>query len=221
MDSANKIADLLSFLTTIVALIIILTRKKRKDLIQIKLYIILVFIVNVIDIILFLYKNEFSNKIESAIVNIDSILEMSLLYSLLYNRITGMKFRIAMIIFYSIYLLICAFLWTSDKIMFVSFTPFLFGIEDLLITIPCLFYIHEILNSDLTIDLKSDSSFIATCGILFYFSISTPCCFSWYTLYYLSPGFEKILMFSNLICFTLLIISFMKAYLCPLPETQR
>ena len=69
----------------------------------------------------------------------------------------------------------------------------LYGFESLLIIIPCLFYIYELLKSNLLISLKSDANFISTCGLLFYFSISIPTYFSWYTLYYLSPGFDKIL----------------------------
>ncbi|HEY1871058.1 MAG TPA: hypothetical protein VGG71_08370, partial [Chitinophagaceae bacterium] len=119
------------------------------------------------------------------------------------------------------YISLCAFLWIIKKNYFFSFTPDLFGIENILVLIPCLLNIIEILKSDLKTDLKYDPNFIVTCGLLFYFSISIPTFFSWGALYYLVPGFEKILIMTNTTCSILLIVSFMKAYLCLIPDLKQ
>jgi hypothetical protein len=51
MDFANNVADLLSFIALISALVISMKFSKRKDLFQIKLFIVLSIVTNVIDII--------------------------------------------------------------------------------------------------------------------------------------------------------------------------
>ena|GEM_PF-1111047 len=221
MDLAHRIIAFLSFLTLIIAFILSIIYRKKKGLFQIKLYIILSIVVTIIDIFFFLFKNGSPQKIDQAVINIASIFEVSLIYNFLFVRIKRKIFRISMIVFFIVYLSICTAVWTISKIAFYSFIPDIFGFEGLLITIPCLFYIYEILMSDLHINLNSDSNFIVTCGLLFYFSVSIPNYFSWYTLYYLSPGFEKILVILNISCFIILNISFMKAYLCPLPDQQQ
>jgi hypothetical protein len=221
MELAYKIAAFLSFVTLVIAFILSLIHREKKDLFQIKLYIAISIVVSLIDIFCFLFENNLSQKIEPAALNFTSLFEISLIYNFLYARIKGTNFRISIIIFFIIYLLTCTLIWTIHKSWIFSFIPDLFGIEGLLITIPCLFYIYEILKSDLHTDIRSDSNFIVTCGILFYFSVSTPIFFSWYILYYLSPGFSKILITSNSVFYIILIISFMKAYLCPIPDQQQ
>ena len=195
--------------------------RKRKDLFQIKLYILLTIVIATIDISFYLLKYDTEPVIEQVIKNIASILEISLIYNFLFVRIKSKKFRMSMVIFFIIFILTCTVIWVITKVGFYSFIPHILGIEGLFITIPCLFYIYEILKSDIQLNLNSDSNFIVTCGLLFYFSVSTPNYFSWYTLYYLSPGFIKILIISNIFCFIILNISFMKAYLCPAPVQQQ
>ena len=119
-----------------------------------------------------------------------------------------------------LYISICVLCWLINDRLFYSFTPDLLGVEGLLITGYCLFYIYEILRSDINTDLKTDANFIVTCGILFYFSLSVPTYFSWYNLHYLAPGFEKITILANSIFYTILFISFIKAYLCPVPNRK-
>ena len=108
--------------------------------------------------------------------------------------------------------------WILNHRIFFSFTPDLLGVEGILITTCCIYYIFEILKFDMNVDLKSDANFIATCGILFYFSLSIPTYFSLYNLHYLAPAFEKITILANSIFYTILFISFMKAYICPIPK---
>jgi hypothetical protein len=221
MILVHQLFAFLSLLTSIIAFVLSVINSKRKDLFQIKLYIILTTAVAAVDIFFYFLKYDTPPKIEQAIINIASIFEISLIYNFLFVRIKRRIFRVWIVIFFMVYLSICAFIWTMLKTTFYSFAPDIFGIEGLLITIPCLFYIYEILKSDLHINLNLDSNFIVTCGLLFYFSVSIPNCFSWYILFYLSPGFDKIIITSNILCFIILNISFMKAYLCPAPVQQQ
>ena len=198
----------------ITAFIISILRKGNKGLVPIQIYIIISIIGYVLDIV-------FKQKIESIIINISTLLEIFFIYYFLYFNIKNSVFRKLIILLFIIYFFICTTYWILRKNAILSFDPTLYGIESLLIIIPCLFYIYELLKSNLLISLKSDANFISICGLLFYFSISIPTYFSWYTLYYLSPGFDKILTVLIITCYMLLILSFIKAYLCPIPDQQR
>ncbi len=160
------------------------------------------------------------HKISSATINIYSVIEISLLYAFLYKRILGKGFRISMIVFFLIYFLICTFFWVGKSNAIFLFGPNLFGLEDLFIAIPCLFYIYEIMKSDLNIDFKSDANFIITCGILFYFSITTPYFLAYYNLYATAPLILHLFSIFNSIFYGLLFLSFLKAYLCPIPKQE-
>ena len=194
----------------------------KKQLLPIQLYIffsiVLSLIIKITDL---LPQNSLTTSFAHIAINVFSLLEISLIYYFLYARLAGHWFRILIITFYLTYVSICFIFWTIEPNSFFSFAPFLFGIEGLLITIPCFCYLYEILRSDLLIDLNSNANFIVTCGILFYFSISIPTYLSWYNLHYLAPGIDKLLLISNSISYAILFISFMKAYLCNIQEQKQ
>jgi hypothetical protein len=222
MEIANQITDWFSLIAIIIALIISVIYRNKKELFPIQVYIVVSFVFNFIAKIFDSYpKKSTYNNIGEVALNIYSLLEIALLYYFLFVRIRGNKFRITMILFLTTYLIICATFWTTRKDSFFAFSPDLFGIECLLITIPCLFYIYEILKSDLPINLNYDTNFIITCGILFYFSISLPSYFSWYNLTLIAPGIIRILILFNSFFYSILFFSFMKAYLCPTPKLKQ
>jgi hypothetical protein len=221
METANQITNWLSLTVIIIAFIITLYYRNRKNLIPIKLYIIVSIVANlVLNIFDSFFSKSHHRNVEQAAFNIYSLIEFSLIYYFLFVRIKGKWFRTVMFISLCLYISICILSWSLNYRIFFSFTPDLLGVEGILITISCLFYIYEILKTDLNVDLKSDANFIATCGILFYFSLSIPTYFSWYNLHYLAPGFEKITILANSIFYTILFISFMKAYICPIPNQK-
>jgi hypothetical protein len=166
-------------------------------------------------------KNSNHYYVGEVVLNIFSLLEISLLYYFFLTRIKNHKLRITIIFFLITYYSTCILLWTNRENSFYAFSPDLFGIECLLIVIPCFFYIYEILNSDLSINLNSDPNFIITCGILFYFSISAPSYFSWYNLSLMAPNILRILLLSNSIFYAILFFSFMKAYICTIQNPKR
>jgi hypothetical protein len=214
MDTSISILGWLTLGLLIAAFIISIIRKGNKGLFPIQIYLI-------ISIVSYLLDFALKQKKESLIVNISTLLEIFLFYYFLYFNIKKLILRKLIKLFFVIYFVICLTYWIARKDSIFLFDPTLYGFESLLITIPCLFYIYELLKSNLLISLKSDASFISTCGLLFYFSISIPTYFSWYTLYYLSPGFDKILSILIISSYMILIVSFMKAYLCPIQDQQR
>ena len=221
MDYAINISKLLYILAFLATFIISVLYGKNRNLLPIQLFIIVNLLITIIVAIsLILNKNQSYQNLEGFLTNISSPIELILIYFFLYPRISKFGFRISMLIFSLIYIVICTLFWVIRENAIFSFAPDLFGIESLLITIPCFFYIYEVLKSEFIIDLQSDADFILTCGILFYYCISTPIYFSWFPLYYLVPNVEKILILLHLVFSYLLVISFVKAYLCPIQDQK-
>jgi hypothetical protein len=219
METAIKISNWLSLTVIVIAFFFTLHNSDRKNLIPIKIYIILSIVANLtMNVFDSFFPQSHHRNFEQAAFNICCLLEISLIYYFLFSRIKGKWFRAIGSISFFIYISICVLSWLINNRLFYSFTPDLLGVEGLLITGYCLFYIYEILSSGINTDLKTDANFIVTCGILFYFSLSVPTYFSWYNLHYLASGFEKITIFANSIFYTILFISFIKAYLCPIPN---
>ena len=219
---ANQIVDWLTLIAIIITFVISINHLDKTQLLPIQIYIFLSIVFNlIIKITDLLPQQNSTSNIAHIAINVFSLLEISLIYYYLYFRIRGRRFRKTIVVFYLLYFTICGIFWNIKPNSFYSFAPHLFGIEGVLITIPCLFYIYEILRTDLKVNLYSNANFIVTCGILFYFSISIPTYLSWYNLYYLAPGFDKLLLLSNSIFYGILFISFMKAYLCNIQEQKQ
>jgi hypothetical protein len=222
METANEITDWISLFVILGALITSIVFRNRTDLSSIQVYIIVSFIFNLIAKVSDFHSNIFAyNYISEVVLNIFSLLEISILYYFLFTRIKTQKFRIIVILFLFTYYSTCIIFWSIKKNSFYTFSPDLFGIECLLLVIPCFFYIYEILNSDLSINLNSNPNFIITCGILFYFSISAPSFFSWHNLSLIAPNILRTLVLSNSIFYAILFFSFMKAYICTIPNLKQ
>jgi hypothetical protein len=221
MEIANQITDWISLSVIMAALTISFIYRKKRELLSIRIYIIVSFAFNFIAKIFdYFSENPAYQHVGIVSLNIFSLLEISILFFFLFVRIKSQKYRKVIIILFTSYITLCIFFWAVKKNSFYTFTPDLIGIECLLLVIPCLFYIFEILNSDSTVNLGSDANFIITCGILLYFSISVPSYFSWYNLRLIAPGILRILLLSNSFFYTILFFSFMKAYLCIVPNQK-
>ncbi len=221
MDTLFSIFDWIYIPAIIVSLITSFLHRHKKHLFPIQLYIIISLVVNIIiKITDFIPRTSLIVTINNVVLNIYSIVEIALLYYFIYGILKSRKFRLILIIFFIIYLSIYVSIWIStQKPFFLTEGP-PFGFENLLLTIPCFFIMYEFMISDLVFDFKSDANFIITCGILFYFSITTPFYFGYSAMERIAPGFFKIFSILNFTFYALLFISFTKAYLCPLPEQK-
>jgi len=221
MDTLISILGWFTLGLLITAFIISILRKGNKRLVAIQIYVLLsILLYLTIDILSLIPANENYRNFGQVLNNLNSLLEISLIHIFLYSRIKSKSFRSIILIFSLVYICISFLVWHFIDKSIYSFVPDLFGIEGILILIPCLFYVFELLKSDLEIDLISNPSFIVTCGLLFYFSITIPIWFSWYNLYFIAKEFSKILILAITISFIILIISFMKAFLCPIHNQQ-
>jgi hypothetical protein len=213
MDLTIKIVDWIFFLTVIASFVVSIRRRGNKDLRPIQVYIFLSLVINITLKIM----DQLSIKkviSESALINIFSILEISILYYYFFQRISRITFRNSLKFLFGVYFITCIIFWIIKEKGVFFYSPILFGFEGILVTIACFFYILEIIKSDTYINLKADKHFIVSCGILFYFGITVPSYLVLYNLYYLDPIFFKLTIVSNYIFYIFLFITIMKAYLC-------
>ena len=221
MDLALKLVEIICTIFITIAFFISIVHRSKKYLFPIQLYIFSCLILNIIDLAFGFYGKNQYRFVMYAIYNIQTIFEIFLILYFFYVRLKRKGFRNALISFISFFLLICFVLWIKKESAFFLYIPALLGIEAFLITSASLLYLYEILNNDYLEDLKSNPNFIITCGILFNFGITVPIYFCWDTLFNLAPGSYRILSIISQICFNILIISIVKAYLCPIPNHQR
>ncbi len=213
-----SVTDLLNFGVIIFAFFISIVHRK-KNLLPIHIYITaLMFIMLPIEAVNYLIpQNKFLEQIKTITLNVFSIVEIFLLYYFINQNLSRKFFKIVTLLLFMAYVLICCTIWFGKRHAFSLFMPDLFGIENLFITISCLFYFYEVFKSDLNIDFKSDPTFIIMSGILFYFSVTTPLIFSFYVLSIYALDSLNIFLSLNLLFNTILIFSFGKAFLCPIP----
>ena len=222
MDLAITIADWVFFLSIIAAFIVSIIHREKKDLRPIQLYIIVTLLADVfLESVEILPKNSSALLISNVVLNIYSLFEISLISYFLYKIIKGKRYRTIILVFLLIYLLTCLFIWTGKHKALFYVVPQLFGIENLLITISCLFYISEALNSDSIENLQSNSNFIVICGLMFCFSVMTPLSFSYFIWNYAAPDLNKIVQIIEMIFYSLLFVSLIKAFLCQFPERKQ
>jgi hypothetical protein len=222
MELAFTITEWIFFLSIVASFIVSLKHREKKDLFPIQLYIIFSLATDVIlEALEIQPKNISTPEITNIVSNTYSVLEISILFYFLSGIVRGKMFRILILLFFLIYLSICFFVWTGKHKAFYFIVPQLFGIENLFITITCLFYIYEVLKSDLAINFKSDPQFIVICGLLFYFSLMTPLSFSYFIWVKIAPELNQMVRILNMIFYSLLFFSFTKAFLCPSQELKQ
>jgi predicted membrane protein len=195
--------------------------KKKKYLFPIQVYIALSIVFGILmDPILQYFKIDFNQRTSSAETNIFSVLELSLFYYFLYGIVWGNGFRILMVLFYTSFVSISLFSWMLTDNGFYTYSAKLYGLENLLIIVPSLFYLYEILSSDMEMDFNKNPSFIVVCGILFYFSITVPIFLVSNILLKNTPALAILYNAINEFLFSLFFISFIKAFLCPSAEQK-
>jgi hypothetical protein len=211
----TNLSEWILLMTSIIALVFSIVYRSRKYILPIQLY-IFASVINGIFLKSFDFIQTQSGYLKTTqiAINVYSLLEISLIFYFFYKQFELKRYRKTLIYMYILYVFICVCLWLV-KGMIIGFVPALFGIENLLITIASLYYIFSFLKSDKFIDFKSSPEFIASCGILFYFSITTPFFLVYSILYSASISYIDGFSIVNNLSYSLLFFSFIKAYLCP------
>jgi hypothetical protein len=222
MSLVFNLAEIVLTITMITTFIVSLIYcKTKRFLLPIQLYIFVSLINGALLTTMSHYiNNELYIKLGCAEINIFSLFELSLFYYYLYKIILVSLYRIIMIVIYVSFTLVSLYTWTVMPNGFYAYLPTLYGLENLLIIIPALFYAYESLKSDLEIDFSKDPHFIIVCGILFYFGLTMPIFLLNGILNVVAPSFASLYKGINEFLLAILFISFFKAYLCPLPERK-
>jgi amino acid transporter len=221
MDLAYILVEFVCTIFILIAFIVSTAHRDKTNLIPIQIYILSCLILNIVDLAYLIFGEHHDHPILHAIQNIQTILEIILILYFFFVRLKRKGFRITLLIFILFFLTTCGILWIKTENGFFKLAADLLGIEAFLITSASLLYLYEILSSNYLEDLRSHPNLIITCGVLFNFGITVPIYFCWDTLSYLAPESEKILSIVSQICFNILLVSIVKAYLCPLPKQQR
>lgn len=216
----TNISEWIFLFTSIAALIFSILYRSKKFIAPIQFYII-ISVINglILKSFDFIPAQVRYLEIIRIVIKIYSLLEISLIFYFYYIQFKLRKNRKILIFIYLIYAGSCLFVGLV-KGKTANFIPVNFGLENLLITIISLYYILTFLKSDKLIDFKSSPEFIASCGILFYFSITTPYFLIYSILYSASAFYTDEFSILNYLSYSLLFISFIKAYLCPVPRLK-
>ena len=219
-----KIVDLVAPIIIIISLILGIkhrNRYKNKILSPILIYIIISLINGIIlTAVSYFTRNDIAPLAISSTINIFNFVEYSIFSYFLYTIITKNIYQRLIIIFYALYNLLSIIIWISTKNGFFTYQPQLYAIESLFLTISCLFYIFEILNSEMEIDFKTDPVFIVVCGILFYCSTMIPIFFFSHIIKVILPEFYTFFDGIVELFYILLFLTFIKAYLCQFQEQK-
>jgi hypothetical protein len=215
-----NISEWILLFTAIASLLFSILYRSKKSMAPIQLYIVISVINGVLlkcfDLIPAL---SIHLKTSQIVMNVYSLLEISLIFYFFLIQFKIKRYRKTILLVYTFYPSLCLYLWIVKELI-ASYYPPLFGVENFLITIASLYYILNFIKSDKIIDFKSSPEFIASCGILFYFSITTPFFLVYSILYSASATYAGNICILNYLANSILFLSFIKADLCPSPRLK-
>ncbi len=153
--------------------------------------------------------------INHLLINIFLITEFTIFSWFLYHSISSVKVRRSIKFVSILFLLFLLACWINEPSSFYKiFSPSLFALESLLLFFPCLFYLYEQLKTLDTGSLKDRYSFWIIMGILLLSTCSLP-------LFLLTNVIEiqvsDNVFAINFILYSLLFLTFIRAYYCKPP----
>lgn len=156
--------------------------------------------------------------IPNMLVNLFLFIEFIILYHYYLQIIRQVKVRIILRIVGLIYLSSMILIWwlkgAFNKSPEIFFVP-----QAILVLPPSLYYFIEIIRNPLSNDLKSEPTFWVVIGILLYFGCTLPL-FLLDTIFNFFKFLEKDVYAINCVCYGLLYLSIIKAFLCKKREAQ-
>ncbi len=217
--TSHYLTDWILTATTLVSFVISWKYRAHKQLFLIRIYIAASLFVDILSSAteLFFPQSKICGEIYNCVINFYSLLEISIIYLFIRKITIEKRMRKGMKILYLIYIFSCAILWIYFPQAVVLNIHHLYAFEGVLITAICLLYFFEFVNRDFQKDIFKNPRFIIICGILFYFSTTVPYYFTSTSLLQISPSFRIIYDCINYCFCTILFLTFIKAYLCPIP----
>lgn len=214
--SSHYFTDWILVVTTLICLIVSWNHRDQKQLFFIHIYIVASLILDILASIteVIFYDKWPWQEINSVALNVYTLLEFTLIYLFILQSISRRKILFVIKILYTSYLLVVVGFWAISPGRLALNFPHLFALEGMIITIFCLLYFYEFIKSNSFEDIQKNSHFISISGILFYFSTTVPYYFSAFSLLQISPSFSNTYSCINYCLYTILFLTFIKAYLC-------
>ena len=215
--TSHYFTDWILTATTLLSLVVSWKRRAHKQLFLIQIYIaaslLLDILISSTDSLISNNKTWF--EIDCVSLNLYAILEIILLSLFICNAI--LKRNIAHVVktLCILYILFCFSIWIYFPSAITSNTPYLFAFEGILITTICLLYFYDLMHSLPKEGIRAKPDFWIASGILFYFSTTGPYYLMIKNFDYTSTinsSFTSV----NYCLSTILFLSFIKAYLCPI-----
>jgi hypothetical protein len=216
--TSHYFTDWILTATTLVSFVISLTHREHKQLFLIRLYIGASLFIDALSSITDLF---FSTKkrwldMDCLAFNLFSILEIYIIFIFTIRKINKESTRNIQKILSTSYISFCTIIWIVFPKAIISNIPYLFGIEGIVISTICLLYFYDLMQSPPTENIWRRPDFWVTSGILFYFSTTCPFYLALKGLMH-APLVNIAFTSLNYCLYTILFISFIKAYLCPIP----
>jgi hypothetical protein len=150
--------------------------------------------------------------------NIFLLLEFVIIYNYFLQILENKRIKKTLLVIAIIYILGLVFMWIF-KNSFNKEPDIFFVFQAICILYPALFYFFELLKTPSKVELKHESKFWLTTGILLYFGCTLPL-FLLKDIIEFSINFERRIFSINFLCYGLLYLFIIKAYLCKKIEVQ-
>ncbi len=215
--TSHYLTDWILIATTLVSFVISWKFRAHKQLFLIRIYIAASLFVDILSSAteLFFPESKICLAIDNAVLNLYSILEISVIYLFINRTISRKSFKISIQLFYIFYVGLCLIIWVFFPKAIISNTPYLFALEGILIAGLCLPYFYELIYSLPIERISKVPDFWVISGILFYYSSTFPFYFILIGLHY-APSINVIFISVNYFLYTILFLAFIKAFLCPI-----
>ena len=148
--------------------------------------------------------------------NIFLLLEFIIIYNYFLQILKNKKIKKTLYAISILYIFGIAFMWIYKK-SFNKEADIFFIFQAICILYPALFYFFEFLRTPSKIELTREPSFWLTTGILLYFGCTLPL-FLLKDIIDFSKDFERSIFSINFLCYGLLYLFIIKAYLCKKTE---
>jgi hypothetical protein len=151
-------------------------------------------------------------------VNIFLLLEFIIIYNYFLQILKNKRIKKTLYAISTLYISGTAFMWIYKE-SFNKEPDVFFVFQDICILYPALFYFFEFLKTPSKIELTHEPTFWLTTGILLYFGCTLPL-FLLNDFIEFSKNFERRIFSINFLCYGLLYLFIIKAYLCKKTEIQ-
>ena len=206
-------------LTLLITVVVSLVHRGHKELQPIRIWLIYVLADELLDWVVKLSSHRAFLSYRPIHTNLETIINLSLLYIFFAGVITRPFFRVSMLVMYISYLVACVIMWVPLG-HFKDFSGSLIGFNYFCIAIPCVFYFYDLLRSELETDLKKDPVFYVVCGIFCFYAVAVPFGITYKILYDATPWVMGFLITTSAVFDLVMKIFIIKAFLCPVPRLK-